>query len=87
MFTLDVNMPEVNSMLFKHGKGARNIGIWHKRFSHVNLQRLKLMEKQNLIEGLPKFGIEKVMSKVCETCQLWKQVRDEEALLVVRHRS
>jgi hypothetical protein len=23
MFTLDVNMPKVNSMLFTHGKGAR----------------------------------------------------------------
>ncbi len=27
MFTLDVNMFEVNSMLFTHGKGARDIGI------------------------------------------------------------
>jgi hypothetical protein len=30
MFTLDVNMPEVNSMLFTHGKRAGDIGIWHK---------------------------------------------------------
>jgi hypothetical protein len=45
MFTFDMNMPEVNSMLFTHGKGARDIGIWHKRISHVNLQRFKLMEK------------------------------------------
>jgi hypothetical protein len=30
MFTLDVNMPKVNSMLFTHGKGVENIGIWHK---------------------------------------------------------
>ncbi len=37
MFTLDVNMPKVNSMLFTHGKGARDIGIWHKRIGHVNL--------------------------------------------------
>ncbi len=68
MFTLDVNMPEVNSMLFTHGKRARNIGIWHKRVGHVSLQRLKLMEKQNLVGGLLKFGIEKVMSEVCEAC-------------------
>jgi hypothetical protein len=27
MFTLDVNMHEVNSMLFTHGKGVGNIGI------------------------------------------------------------
>ncbi len=33
------------------------------------------MEKQNLVEGLPKFGTEEVMSKVCETCQLGKQAR------------
>jgi hypothetical protein len=54
MFTLDVNMPEVNSMLINHGKGFADIEIWHKRVSHVNLQRLKLMEKQNLVGGLPK---------------------------------
>ncbi len=72
MFTLDVNMPEVNSMLFKHGKGVGNIGIWHKRVGHVNFQCFKLMEKQNLVGGLPKFGTEKVMSKVCETCLLGK---------------
>jgi hypothetical protein len=68
MFTLDVNMPEVNSMLFTHGKGVGDIGIWHKRAGHVNFQRLKLMEKQNFVGGLPKFGIEEVMSEVCETC-------------------
>jgi len=45
MFTLDVNMPEVNSMLFTHGKGAGDIRIWHKRVGHVNLQCFKLMEK------------------------------------------
>jgi hypothetical protein len=28
------------------------------------------MEKQNLVGGLPKFGIEEVMSKVCEACQI-----------------
>jgi hypothetical protein len=61
MFTLDVNMPEVNFMLFTHGKGAGDIGIWHKRVDHINLQRLKLMEKQKLVGGLLKFGAEEVM--------------------------
>jgi hypothetical protein len=70
MFTLDVNMPKGNSMLFTHGKGAGDIGIWHKQVGHVNLQRLKLMEKQNLVGGLLKFGTKEVMSKVYETCQL-----------------
>jgi transposase InsO family protein len=75
MFTLDVNMPEVNSMLFTHGKGAGDIGIWHKRIGHVNFQRLKLMEKRNLVGGLPKFGTEEGMSEVCEACQLGKQAK------------
>jgi hypothetical protein len=70
MFTLDVNWPEMNSMLFTHGKGVEYIGIWHKRVAHVNFQRLKLMEKQNLVGGFPKFGTKEVMSKVCETCQM-----------------
>jgi len=61
MFTLDVNMPKVNFMLFTHGKVTRDIGICHKRVGHVNLQRFKLMEKQNLIGDLPKFGTEEVM--------------------------
>jgi hypothetical protein len=68
MFTLDVNMFKVNSILFTHGNGAGDIGIWHKWVGHVNLQRLKLMEKQNLVGSLPKFGIEEVMSEVCEAC-------------------
>ncbi len=75
MFTLDVNMFEVNSMLFTHGKEAEDIGIWHKWVGHVNLQCLKLMEKQNLVEGLPKFGTEEVTLIVCEACQLGKQAR------------
>jgi hypothetical protein len=33
------------------------------------------MDKQNLVGGLPKFGIEKVMLEVCEACQLGKQAR------------
>jgi hypothetical protein len=36
MFTLDVNMLEVNSMLFMHGKGVGDIGIWHNRVGHVD---------------------------------------------------
>ncbi len=62
-------------MLFTHGKGAGNIGIWHKQVGRVNLQRLKLMEKQNLVGSLPKFGTEEMMLEVCEACQLGKQAK------------
>jgi hypothetical protein len=36
-FTLNVNMPKVNSMLFTHRKGAGEIIFWHKQVGHVNL--------------------------------------------------
>jgi hypothetical protein len=39
---------------------------------HVNLQHLKL---KSLVGGLPKFGTEEVISKVCEACQLAKQIK------------
>ncbi len=55
MFILDVNMPKVNFMFFTHGKGVGDIGILNKRVGHVNIQHLKLMEKQNLVGGLLKF--------------------------------
>jgi hypothetical protein len=64
-----VNMHEVNSMLFTHGKGVGDIGIWHKRVDHVNLQHLKLMEKQNLIKGLLELGIEEVLPKKHAHCK------------------
>ncbi len=67
MFALDVNMFEVNFMLFTHGKEVGDIRLWHKWDGHFNLQHFKLMEKQNLV-GLPKFGTKEVMPKVCETC-------------------
>jgi len=45
MFALDVNMPEVNSMLFIHGKGFKNIKIWHEQIGCVDFQHFELMEK------------------------------------------
>jgi hypothetical protein len=48
-------------------KELETLEFWHKRVGHVNLQRLKLVEKQKLVGGLPKFGTEEVMSEVCET--------------------
>ncbi len=74
MFTLDVNMPKVNSMLFTHGKGAGDIGIWQKKVGHTNLH-LKLMEKQNLVGSLPKFGTKEVMLEVFKACRLGKQAK------------
>jgi hypothetical protein len=44
MFTLDVNMPEVEVVMFTQGaRVVADMDIWHKCISHVNEQRLKSM--------------------------------------------
>ncbi len=57
-----------NSLLFTHKKGIGDIGVWHKRVGYVNFQRFKLVEKQSLVGGLPKFGIKEVMPNIYESC-------------------
>ena len=56
MFTLDVNVPEIKVAMFAQGFGVvADIDIWHKRIGHVNVQRLKTMQSQELVTGLPTF--------------------------------
>ncbi|MCO5611555.1 hypothetical protein L7F22_065808 [Adiantum nelumboides] len=75
MFTLDVNIPEVNAVMFAHGSGAvTDTQIWHKRIGHANVQRLKTMQSQELVTGLPVFKVD-VMQKVCEACQFGRQAK------------
>lgn len=83
MFTLDVKMPKVKSAMFAHGAGVIvDVGIWHIRIGHVNVQRMKLMQSKEIMIGLPKFKVED-MHKVCEACQLGKQ--SKHAFLQDRH--
>ncbi|MCO5596795.1 hypothetical protein L7F22_050865 [Adiantum nelumboides] len=75
MFTLDVNIPEVNAIIFAHGSGVvADIEILHKRIEHANVQRLKTMQSQELVTGLPVFKVVD-MQKVCEACQFGKQAK------------
>ena len=70
IFTLDVNMTEVKSLMFAQGAGVvANVEIWHKRIGHVNEQQLR-----NMQSGFPKFKVDG-MHKVCEACQFGKQSR------------
>ncbi|MCO5596683.1 hypothetical protein L7F22_050751 [Adiantum nelumboides] len=75
MFTLDVNIPKVNDVMFAHGSGVvADIEIWHKRIGHANVQRLKTMQSQELVTGLPVFKVTD-MQKLCEACQFGKQAK------------
>ena len=48
--------------------------MWHKQIRHVNPQRLKSMQTQGIVTGLPNFKTAD-MQKVCEACQFGKQSR------------
>ena len=75
MFTLDADIPEVQAAMFAHRRGViADIEIWHKRIGHVNIQRLKSMQTESIVAGLPKFRVNG-MQKVCEACQMGKQAR------------
>jgi hypothetical protein len=43
---------------------------WHERFGHVNMAALRKLEKEELVQGLPKLG---QVERVCEACQAGKQ--------------
>ena len=76
MFTLDVDVPKIKAAMFAQGASViTDIKIWHKRIGHVNVQRLKFMENQNIVTGIPKFKVDG-MQGVCEACQLEKEFKN-----------
>ncbi|KAK3015933.1 hypothetical protein RJ639_005748 [Escallonia herrerae] len=46
--------------------------LWHRRFGHINFKNLKLLYKENMVEGLP--TIEE-KHEVCEGCAFGKHHR------------
>ena len=57
MFTLNVKIPAGSNMLYTQKNAViTDIDIWHKKTGHVNVQRrLKTMQSQNVVAGLPNF--------------------------------
>ena len=56
MFTLNVSMPKEDKVLYADGsKVVADVDIWHKRIGHVNPQKLKSMQTQKIVTGLPDF--------------------------------
>ncbi|MCO5548160.1 hypothetical protein L7F22_001618 [Adiantum nelumboides] len=75
MFTLNVNMPKMNAVMFAQGTDVvADVEMWHKQIGHPNVQRLKLMQSKELVIGLPQFR-DSEMQQVCATCQLGKQAK------------
>jgi hypothetical protein len=48
--------------------------LWHQRYGHINHPDLLLLQKKNMVEGLPMLKNENV---ACDGCALGKMHRDE----------
>jgi hypothetical protein len=48
--------------------------LWHQRYGHINHPDLLLLQKNNMVEGLPMLKNEKVS---CDGCALGKMHIDE----------
>ena len=71
MFILELN--ELKSTMFANGlKADTNIELWHKRISHINLNKLKGMQSKGVLIGLPMFK-ENEFEGVCGACQFGKR--------------
>ena len=75
MFNLDVNVLDINAIMFAQGTCiVIDIEIWHKQIGHTDVQRLKTMQSQELVIGLLAFKVFE-MQKVCEAYQFGKKAR------------
>ena len=82
MFTLDVNVPEMNAVMFAQGTCVvADVEICHKCIGHVNVQRLKAMQSKELVTGLPVFKVAE-LQKICEACRFGKQAKGAFPLMI-----
>ena len=52
----------------------KSLKLWHERFGHLNFSNLKLLDQQDLVDGLKFDTIEEI--KFCEGCTMGKQTRN-----------
>jgi hypothetical protein len=50
-----------------------NSWLWHRRLGHVNMELLSKLSKLDLVKGLPITKL--VKDKICDACQLGKQIK------------
>ena len=64
---------EVKSAMFaKSLKVESDLNVWHKRISHIYLQKLQNMQSKRVVLGVPSFTAKEIMG-ICEACQFGKQ--------------
>nr|KAJ0194309.1 hypothetical protein LSAT_V11C800413730 [Lactuca sativa] len=74
IYVLDMFSSDKALMQCFFSKSQTNLSwIWHKRFSHLNFKNLSKISNQDLVRGLPKFGV--VKDKMCSACEQGKQTK------------
>ena len=75
LFVLDARKSVTHENLYSNRPRQEDlIELWHKRIDHVNYKKLKDMERNEIVKGLPKFG-HLNFDHVYEACQFGKQTR------------
>ena len=74
LYTLDASHLK-NAMHEAHSAvEQKSLKLWHERFGHLNFSNLKLLDQQDLVDGL-KFDTNEEV-KFCEGCTMGKQTRN-----------
>ena len=71
VYTIDISKYEGHNRCFSSMYDES--WLWHKRLGHVNINLIIQLNNNELVRGLPKISFEK--NKVCETCQMGKQIK------------
>ena len=71
LYKLDVTSKEHHALI---SATMPTKSLWHQRYGHINHHDLLLLQKQNMVDGLPMLKNENV---ACEGCALGKMHKDE----------
>ncbi|CAL8152562.1 unnamed protein product [Prunus armeniaca] len=67
-----LSLKHANSMAMK-ATVEESTWCWHRRFGHLNMQSLKLLQQQELVYGLPEIGN---ADRLCQDCASGKSHRE-----------
>ncbi|PNY05002.1 putative copia-type polyprotein [Trifolium pratense] len=69
-FKIGLNVIDGNCLL---ATASNEDWIWHQRYGHLNFKDLSILQRKNMVNGLPQI---KVSDQVCDKCCISKQSRN-----------
>ncbi|KAL3699065.1 hypothetical protein R1sor_017087 [Riccia sorocarpa] len=75
LYGLDIKAVSSQANIASSARSHENdLMLWHHRLGHVNLESIRRMKKEKMIDGLPE-GLKEPLDDFCEACVLGKQHR------------